>query len=320
MLAEILVDIPLPEEPRLELGAVKADALASSLEELELHSLARQVASFARLFSAHPPELPEEPSTAPAGNPDGAQADSAASSTPTLAPQLITTPEALAALMERLMAATDQAAPIALDTETTALNPFQAELVGVGLCWGAGPADLAYIPIGHLPQPAADLLSEPPPAPQQLPLDAVLTALAPWLASPEHPKTLQNAKYDRLVLLRHGLPLGGVVMDTLLADYLRDANAKHGLEVMAERNFGFSPTSYGELVPKGATFAAVPIEAAAQYCGMDVHVTWRLTGLLRGQLAALGPALAALLEQVELPLEPVLAAMEAFGVTAESGR
>ena len=328
MLAEILVDIPLPEEPRLELGAVKAEALASSLEELELHSLARQVNTFARLFSANPPELPDTPSATPAtapGEPDVAATvaesvptGSTAASTPALEPQLISTPEALAALMERLMAATDPAAPIALDTETTALNPFQAELVGVGLCWGAGTTDLAYIPIGHLSQPAADLLSEPPPAPQQLPLDAVLTALAPWLASPEHPKTLQNAKYDRLVLLRHGLPLGGVVMDTLLADYLRDANAKHGLEVMAERNFGFSPTSYSELVPKGATFAAVPLETAAQYCGMDVHVTWRLTGLLRDQLAALGPALPAVLEQVELPLEPVLAAMEATGIRIDT--
>ena len=340
MLAEILVDIPLPEQPRLELGAVNAGALATSLEELELHSLARQVNTFARLFSANPPELPDTASEVPAGeeakgaaaaatgepdataaqadSPHGAATGSTATSTPTLEPQLITTPEALAALVERLMAATDPATPIALDTETTALNPFQAELVGVGLCWGAGPGDLAYLPIGHLPGPASDLLSEPPPPLQQLPLDAVLTALAPWLASPAHPKTLQNAKYDRLVLLRHGLPLGGVVMDTLLADYLRDANAKHGLEVMAERNFGFSPTSYSELVPKGASFAAVPIEAAAQYCGMDVHVTWRLTGLLREQLAALGPALPALLEQVELPLEPVLAAMEATGIRIDT--
>ncbi|MFM7549128.1 MAG: DNA polymerase I, partial [Cyanobacteriota bacterium] len=336
MLAEILVDIPLPEQPRLELGAVKAEALASSLEGLELHSLARQVTSFARLFSANPPEPADSPSPpAPAAaesDPGAASADTpgaatsaapqaggaSAGSAPQLEPELITSPAALAALMERLLAATDPAAPIALDTETTALNPFQAELVGVGLGWGAGPGDLAYIPIGHLPQPAADLLSEPPPAPQQLPLAAVLTALGPWLASPGHPKTLQNAKYDRLVLLRHGLPLGGVVMDTLLADYLRDANAKHGLEVMAERNFGFCPTSYGELVPKGASFAAVPIEAAARYCAMDVHVTWRLTGLLRAQLAALGPALPALLEQVELPLEPVLAAMEATGIRIDS--
>lgn len=103
-------------------------------------------------------------------------------------------------------------------------------------------------------------------------------------------------------------------MDTLLADYLRDAGDRHGLEVMAQRNFGFTPTSYSELVPKGSSFTAVPIPAAALYCGMDVHLTWRLTGLLRGQLAALGPALPALLDQVELPLEPVLAAMEATGI------
>jgi DNA polymerase-1 len=165
---------------------------------------------------------------------------------------------------------------------------------------------------------AEDLLSEPPPAPPQLPLAAVLTALAPWLASSAHPKTLQNAKYDRLILLRHGLALEGVVMDTLLADYLRDANAKHGLEVLAQRNFGFIPTGYGELVAKGSTFAAVPIEAAALYCGMDVHVTRRLTPLLRGQLEALGPQLPALLDQVELPLEPVLAAMEATGIRIDT--
>jgi len=62
----------------------------------------------------------------------------------------------------------------------------------------------------------------------------------------------------------------------------------------------------------------VPIEAAAQYCGMDVHLTWRLTPLLRGQLAALGERLPLLLDQLELPLEPVLAAMEATGIRIDT--
>jgi DNA polymerase-1 len=329
-LAEILIDIPLPTEPRLELGSVDAGSLAASLEELELYSLAKQVGTYAQLFSATPPEPapPSGESSSPAGAAavtaasDSATATAAApdpqpdpsSAAPALEPQLITTAKALNDLMARLLAATDPAAPVALDTETTSLNPFKAELVGVGVAWGEGPEDLAYIPIGHQPPVAEDLLSEPPPAPTQLPLDQVLAALAPWLASPQHPKTLQNAKYDRLILLRHGLPLGGVVLDTLLADYLRDANAKHGLEVLAERNFGFVPTSYSALVPKGATFAAVPIEAASQYCGMDVHLTRRLAPLLRQQLEALGPALLPLLEQVEQPLEPVLALMEATGI------
>ncbi|WP_254980014.1 DNA polymerase I [Cyanobium sp. ATX 6A2] len=322
MLAEILVDIPLPEQPRLQLGAVNSEALQQSLEELELKSLARQVGRFAELFSAVPPEPREDPAvTATAGSRDAESSDGdagdeapapaapaapTAPAAPELEPQLITTPEALAALVARLLAATDSAGPVALDTETTALNPFKAELVGIGLAWGEGPADLAYIPIGHQEPPA------------QLPLDQVLTALAPWLASAAHPKTLQNAKYDRLILLRHGLELGGVVMDTLLADYLRDANARHGLDVLAARNFGFTPTSYTELVPKGSNFSAVPIAAAARYCSMDVHLTRRLTPLLRGQLAALGPRLLEVLEQVELPLEPVLALMEATGIRVDT--
>ncbi|WP_398324758.1 DNA polymerase I [Vulcanococcus sp.] len=336
MLAEILVDIPLPQAPRLELGAVNAEALADSLEELELFSLRRQVDQFAQVFSAEPPESvgvggekrssssrkadihgypdADTAETAPTSNQSATEARTT-SATPELQPQLITSPETLAALMQRLMACTDPASPVALDTETTSLNPFRAELVGVGVAWGEGPSELAYIPIGHQSGSSGDLLNPPP---EQLPLDQVLTALAPWLASPEHRKTLQNAKYDRLILLRHGLPLEGVVMDTLLADYLRDANAKHGLELLAQRNFGFLPTSFSELVPKGADFSAVPIEQAALYCGMDVHVTWRLTPLLRAQLVELGPQLPQLLDRVELPLEPVLAQMEATGIRIDT--
>ena len=326
MLAEILVDIPLPQDPRLQLGAVQAEALAESLEELELFSLRRQVNQFAEVFSAEAPatriadSTPKAESTEqPAAAPVVPATTVSSSETPALQPEVITNGEALAALMQRLMACTDAAAPVALDTETTSLNPFRAELVGVGVAWGEGPTDLAYIPIGHQPDAGSgdtpDLLN-PPPA--QLALDQVLTALAPWLSSSQHPKTLQNAKYDRLILLRHGLPLEGVVMDTLLADYLRDANAKHGLELLAQRNFGFLPTSYSELVPKGADFSAVPIEQAALYCGMDVHVTRRLTPLLRAQLEELGPQLPALLNQVELPLEPVLALMEATGIRIDT--
>ena len=313
-LAEILVDIPLPEEPRLPLAAVNAAALSSSLEDLELNSLLRQVNGFTVTFSA------AGTAAAPTGGDDDGAKDGkvradtvedagADDRTPMLRPQLISTAADLAALMQRLMAITDAATPVALDTETTALNPFQAELVGIGVCWGDEPEALAYIPIGH--RPAEDLTAEQI---QQLPLESVLTALAPWLASGDHPKALQNAKYDRLILLRHGLALEGVVIDTLLADYLRDAAAKHGLEVMAEREFGFSPTAYSDLVGKKQTFADVAIEPASLYCGMDVHVTRRLALRLRGQLEAMGPQMVQLLMQVEQPLEPVLALMEATGI------
>ena len=316
-LAEILVDVPLPKEPSLPLSSVDADGLSSCLEDLELNSLLRQVGGFVAAFSeggyganaeAAAAKTPRrsattEPAAAEAATEPTTQDDVGL---PALKPQLIQTETALDALVQRLMACTDSSLPVAFDTETTDLNPFRAELVGIGICWGEALDALAYIPLGHKGSEDS--------SPEQLPLETVLTALAPWLASSNHPKALQNAKYDRLILLRHGVALEGVVIDTLLADYLRDAAAKHGLELMAEREFGFQPTAFTDLVGKKQTFADVPLEPASLYCGMDVHVTHRLALLLRRQLEAMGPQLLPLLEQVEQPLEPVLARMESTGI------
>ena len=324
-LAEILIDVPLPDSPSLGLSTVDADGLKTCLEDLELNSLLRQVSGFVAAFSeggysANAETTSTPPSRQGAGNDStSAQAQQptvkqpaveqpAAESLglPALRPELIQTTKSLEDLVQRLMTCTDLTRPVALDTETTDLNPFKAELVGIGVCWGEELNALAYVPIGHK--------SSDNSRPEQLPMEAVLMALAPWLASNDHPKTLQNAKYDRLILLRHGVALGGVVTDTLLADYLRDAAAKHGLDVMAKREFGFSPTTYGDLVSKKQTFADVPLEPASLYCAMDVHVTRRLALLLRQQLDAMGAPLTPLLEQVEQPLEPVLAEMEATGI------
>ena len=335
LLAAIHRDVPLPLPPRLTLGQVKRELLEERLRSLELFSLLRQAERFASTFSSAPPLAADgTAASAPAGSgePPGGEASKGETTTgqdgpglPQLEPQLIQTPDALEALRLRLLAHTQSGPPVALDTETTSLNPFQAELVGLGLCWGPGNQDLAYIPIGHrlegTTSPSAteapgqqELVHEASAVTTQLPLEAVLQALGPWLGSAAHPKTLQNAKYDRLILLRHGLPLANVVMDTLLADYLRDPADRHSLEAIAQREFGFTPESYTAVVGRRSSFAEVPIAAAARYCGMDVHLTWRLSGRLGEELAALGPALPALLKEVELPLEPVLAAMEATGI------
>lgn len=334
-LAEILVDIPLPEEPVLELGPVDGDGLEVQLKDLELNSLVRQVPGFIATFStgglaanAHLLETKTSKDSSQADRskdaatkkqdaPDVFSQNSAASSQPDLKPQLICSDAALHDLMQRLQSCTDATAPVALDTETTDLNPFKAQLVGIGVCWGPGDADLAYIPVGH--RAATEATLEPDRPLVQLPLETVLEQMAPWLASPEHPKALQNAKYDRLILLRHGLPLAGVAMDTLLADYLRDAAAKHGLDAMATRMYGITPTLFSDLVGKpkdgkASCFAEVDLDQAALYCGMDVHLTRRLAIDLRQQLQATGESLPSLLDNVELPLEPVLALMEATGI------
>ena len=333
-LAEILVDIPLPEEPQLDLGEVDGDGLKQRLEDLELNSLIRQVPSFVATFShgglaanshllaSTEPTGQNNAAATTAGQAKAGTAKTraasktgtastadASSSQPDLQPEIVQHQTQLNALVTQLMGCRDSLAPVSVDTETSDLNPFRAQLVGIGVCWGAKTDDMAYIPISH----QAD------PAPEQLPLETVLQALAPWLASADHPKALQNAKYDRLILLRHGLTLSGVVMDTLLADYLRDAAAKHGLDVMAQRDYGISPTLFSDLVGKAkdgkvSRFEQVPLEQAAQYCGMDVYLTRKLAIDLRQQLEAFGSKLLDLLSKVELPLEPVLALMEATGI------
>ncbi|MBV9385507.1 MAG: DNA polymerase I [Chroococcidiopsidaceae cyanobacterium CP_BM_ER_R8_30] len=215
-------------------------------------------------------------------------------------PRIIDTPAKLTELVKQLKTHTDPTAPVAWDTETTDLEPRDAQLVGIGCCWGSEPDQMAYIPIGHRTG-------------NNLDQSAVLDALRPFLESPDYPKVLQNAKFDRLVLLCQGVVLAGVVFDSMLASYVLNPDGSHNLSELAQKYLGLTTTSYLNLVPKGKTIADVDIPAVADYCGMDVHVTYRLVPLLRTELEQI-PALYKLLQVVEQPLEPVLAKMEYDGI------
>lgn len=221
-----------------------------------------------------------------------------------LEPEIITTEAQLYDLLDRLSAHTDPAAPVAWDTETTSLEPRDAALVGIGCCWGPEPDAVAYIPVGHETG-------------TQLSLELVLASLRPILESADYPKALQNAKYDRLVLRHQGITLAGVVFDPMLASYVLNPESSHNLTDLTLRHLNQTVQSYGDLVPKGQTIAAVDMAAAAHYCGSDVHTTYRLVPKLRADLAEV-PALETLFDQVELPLEPVLAEMESQGVRVDA--
>ena len=146
------------------------------METLELNSLVRQVPAFVATFStgglAANRHLLESAKTSSSktkasasssgSDPDQAAANDPATSPessaslPDLQPELITSPAQLTGLVERLMACRDPLAPVAVDTETSDLNPFKAQLVGVGVCWGSDLKDLAYIPVGHTAPAAPD--------------------------------------------------------------------------------------------------------------------------------------------------------------------
>ncbi len=215
--------------------------------------------------------------------------------------EIITTETQLEQLVDSLKKCTQT--PVAWDTETTALDPRDAQLVGIGCCWEK--ARVAYIPVGHQQG-------------EQLPQAVVFSYLKPILESNTYPKVLQNAKFDRNILRAQGIQLNGVVFDTLLASYLLDPEGSHKLADLGEKYLGITSQSYQDLVPKGQTIADVAIPLVANYCGMDVYVTFHLMSNLQNELAKI-PELARIFTEIEIPLEPVLAAMEYQGITLDLG-
>jgi len=152
----------------------------------------------------------------------------------------------------------------------------------------------------------------------QLNIEDVIYALKDWFSSKEHPKTLQNTKYDRLILLRHGMILNGVVLDTLLADYIYDATLKHSLDEIAYREFGFKPKSFSDVVKKEENFSYVDIKDASMYCGMDVYLTRKLAIIYINRLKETSIKLINLLKEVEQPLEEILAEIESTGIIIDT--
>lgn len=219
--------------------------------------------------------------------------------------RLIQTPEALEELVNILQQHTDANYPVAWDTETTSLEFLKAELVGIGCCWGIESTDVAYIPLTHTQG-------------TNLNLTTTLDILRPILESDRYPKTFQNAKYDRLIFRVHGINLQGVVFDPMLADYILNPEANHNLIDLSLRHLESEliAPSYDELVPKGKTIADINITKVAEYCGMQVYVTFQLVQKIKSQLMN-KPQLLKLLRDIEQPLECVLADMEYCGVNLD---
>ncbi|MGD1698736.1 DNA polymerase [Dapis sp. BLCC M229] len=225
-------------------------------------------------------------------------------------PQIIDTREKLKELVNILKEQKNSQTPVAWDTETTSLEPRDAELVGVGCCWGKNIEDVAYIPTGHKIGKNLDKVT-------------LLEALKPVLESAEHPKVFQNAKFDRLVFRCQGIKLAGVVFDTMLASYVLNPGAKHSLEEIYIRyltNKGINLQSYNDVVSKNQTIADLDILKVADYCGTQVFVTFQLVEKLRAELEkadknqSVEKSLYKLLVDVEQPLEAVLAEMEFQGI------
>ncbi|HXF84720.1 MAG TPA: DNA polymerase I [Anaerolineales bacterium] len=200
-----------------------------------------------------------------------------------------------------LVSQLNDAAIISFDTETTSTEEMKADLVGISLAIQEGKG--YYIPIGHH-------------IGNNLPLEEVLSALRAPLTNPKIGKIAHNAKYDYIVLARHGLRVSPLTFDTMLAEFIIDPSSRNlGLKNLARARLGEEMTYIEDLIGKGKkqlSMAEVAIETVAPYAVADAEVTLRLMPILQAELQRVNGE--KLLAEIDLPLTPVLADMEMTGV------
>jgi DNA polymerase-1 len=239
-------------------------------------------------------------------DPQGQAPAAAAGSSERPVYETVTTTEQLNTWLQRI----GTADLTCIDTETTSLDPLAARLVGLSL--SVEPLQACYIPLAH----------RYPGVPDQLPFDATLAALRPWLESPHHRKVGQHLKYDMHVFANHGIQLAGVAHDTLLESYVLEAHRSHDMDSLAERHLGRRTISFAEVCGKGASqigFDEVALDRATEYAAEDAEVTLALHRALWPQIEQHEP-LRAVYEDIELPVAQVLFRMERTGVLIDRDR
>jgi DNA polymerase-1 len=208
---------------------------------------------------------------------------------------------------------------VAVDTETTSVQPMLASLVGVSLAIEPGKA--CYIPIGHTGSGGAGTLDLDGDRPQQLSKQAVLAALKPLLEDPGVLKIGQNIKYDAVMFAKEGITVAPID-DTMLISYVLEGGAHgHGMDELSELHLGHKPIAFSDVAGSGknqVTFDRVPIDKATAYAAEDADVTLRLHQVLKPRLAR--EHLVTVYETLERPLSPILGAMEREGIKVDRDR
>jgi DNA polymerase-1 len=341
------VPVAVPVE-QLGLQEPNPDALLGFLREMEFTTLTKRIAE--GLGKELPPPVehaPPGPRVAPPSEPPAAAFSAKAAGKP-LSPSAATPQAAVRAAVAAAKATpidrsqyetvTDLArleawigearttGHVAFDTETTSLDPMQAEFVGFSMAVAPGRA--CYVPLGH--RPATDAFDFAGEDLKQIPVRDALAALKPLLEDPSVLKIGQNLKYDCLLLARHAIRVGPLD-DTLLISYALDAGlismntanrTRHGMDDLAERHLGHTCMPFTQVIEfapgtkrPSKTFAQVPLAKATEYAGEDADVTLRLWMVLKPRLAA--ERLTTVYETLERPMVHILADMERTGIKVD---
>lgn len=323
-LATIKTDVPVEfDEKALLIESRNEAALKALFDELEFRTMS------SRMFSSLPPDQPmtsvgfaKTKSKTPVGQMSlfDEPADSAGSAEPVVAASpvevepdadgmytILTTPHQYtlvdtkvkrAALVSKLF----MQKSFCFDTETTGLDVFSAELVGLSFCFTEGEA--FYV---SLPEDRNEAL-------------AVLKEFKVVFESEQIEKIGQNIKFDLLMLEQYGIRLKGPLFDTMIAHYLVQPDLRHGMDYLAEIYLKYRTIHYEELVGgKGKSqlpIRQVDVQKLCDYAAEDADVTFRLKQLLAVELREAG--LEQLFHDIEMPLLRVLAVMERNGVRIDS--
>ena len=205
--------------------------------------------------------------------------------------------------LNKLIKKLDEKSVIAVDTETSSLDPQEADLVGVSICYEANEA--FYIPVGHKEM-------------TELKKDVVLKKLKPILEDPSIKKVGQNIKYDFIIFKNHGIRLSSVE-DTMLLSYTLDAgNNRHNMDTLSELHLGHKTISYKDLVGTGKkqlNFSEVDLKSATEYAAEDADVTFRLYEVLSERVSE--EKLEKIYEDFEKPMITILSKLESSGIKVD---
>jgi len=219
--------------------------------------------------------------------------------------RVIDTPAAL----DELVACLRKVSQLAVDTETTGLDPMRADLVGISL--SDAPGRGYYLPVGH---------DQRLPVGRQLPLELVREKLGPVLQDAAIAKVCHNAQFDMMALARHGIPLKGVWFDTMIASWILEPTGRGiGLKSQVWQRLGVEMTSIEDIIGKGSKqirMDQVSVAKVAPYACADADMTYRLANVLRAELEEHNQW--GLFTDIEMPLVPVLVDMQLYGMVVDS--
>ncbi|MDR9374922.1 MAG: DNA polymerase I [Schleiferiaceae bacterium] len=302
-LARIITEVPVDFDPKeLTKDPVNEEKVKELFQELEFRNMLKRVTG----------DKIDQP-VAAAAPPQGGQTDlfqtETESATAAEAPggsglktlaevdhlyQLVQHPRERKLLLEYLL---DQE-EVCFDTETTALDTAQAELVGIAFSYAPHKAYYLHLPEGQEKE--------------------VLEEFRPFFENAEIRKIGQNIKYDLAVLYQYGMAVKGPLWDTMLAHYVLEPDQRHNLDVLAETYLRYQPQPISELIGKKGkkqlNMRQVSPECIAEYAGEDADLTYKLKLVLDEKLEG---KLREVFENIEMPLVPVLAHMESEGINLD---